>query len=553
MRRLLLILTSGLSTFGFGTGCAAMYHLDQYSTADDEKPSAKTPPSEVDSPPLEAGAEAVDAGQSCNVNLDCNRPVVGENGGTATTAAPSPAICLKSTGKCAPLTSLDCPRVYGDYLQDSAIVVGTLLGGGGEADVALEQSAVMAAEEIDSARAGGGLPRVSAQGSARPLVVVGCDASTNAVRAARHLVDDLHVPAIVGPTAADDVVDVTQQVSSKGGTLIITPTSPASSISKLADDDLTWRVVPSDTQRAKLVIGQMNDLEDVLRTTRSLTRVKLGVIHRTDALGLSARDSISGTLIINGRFINDAANAAYVSIDSYTNQPNLASPMSSIVSKYSSTFVPDLVFITAPEQVAGVIIPLEQAFTTARIVNRPYYVCTDAAKTQEFLDAVASARLPGDIRRRVRGIGVKPDTSSAPILDAFTASFTARYGAPPRTSGAALSYDAMYAVAFAIAATPDLPVSGPSVAHGLRALGVGDAFSVGPNQAAQVMQSLSTGTSVSLRGTESAMQWDPMGDIAGGTAEVWCIGTGAVPAFASGGLTMDVQTQIIGGAFVQCR
>jgi branched-chain amino acid transport system substrate-binding protein len=442
--------------------------------------------------------------------------------------------------------------VSGDYANDDAILLGTLLREAGDASNAmLEQAALLAAEEINTAAAGGGLPKTSGDGGPRPLVVIGCDTSADARRPARHLVETLHVPAIVGPTSGEDVVDISQQISSKAGTLIMTPTSLASTISQLDDDDLTWRDVPSDAQRAKLVIEQMGELETVLRATRGLTSVKLGVVYRTDALGQSARESIAGKLIINGHFINDPQNAANVSLDPY--EAADSSSQSGIATKYATTFRPDIVFLTAPEQIANVMVPLEQALTAARIVNHPYYVCTEAMKTQELLDATTSNGMPADIGRRIRGIGVKPDASSSPVLAGFDAAFTARYGQAP-TAAAAATYDAMYAIAYAIAATADMPLGGASVAHGLRALGVGTAYTVGATDVRQVVESLSAGTSVSLRGTYGPMQWDPRGDIAGGTVEVWCVGTTTRPAkFGNSGLTMDVGTQVVGGAFVQCQ
>jgi branched-chain amino acid transport system substrate-binding protein len=550
MRRPLFLFFLVSTSVASATGCASLYHLDEYTTADEKTGATPPPGSEVDGGTSPEGStpDGSVPGASCNTNVECNRFAVGGAAGSIASGA-TPSVCVKATGRCAALTSVDCPRLSGNYLDDGAVVVGTLLGG---TDATLEQAAFLAAEELDSSRGGGGLPATKG-GKVRPLVVVGCNTTTEVARAAHHLVDDLHVPAIVGPTSGDDVMQVTQQISKQGGTLLVTPTSLVSSISKLADNDLTWRVVPSDTQRAKLVIAQMNDLENVLRTTRALTTVKLGVVHRTDAAGLSARDSISGKLIINGRFINDAANAANVSDDGYTMKPGVTSPLASVVSKYAGTFKPDLVFITAPEQIADLVTPLEAALTLARVVNKPYYICTDAVKTQAFLDAIDVAELPADIRRRVRGVGIKPDTGSVPVLDTFTAAFTQRYGTAPSPFPSALAYDALYAVAYGVAASPDAVPTGTSVAKGLRALGVGDAFTVGATQSASIMKTLAAGTSVSLRGTGSVMQWDTSGDIAGGTAEVWCIGAAAPAAFASGGLTMDVQTQVVGGAFVQCR
>ena len=81
-----------------------------------------------------------------------------------------------------------------------------------------------------------------------------CDESTNLLRAGGHLVNDLHVPAIVGPNTSQDTLDVSTKVTVPGGTVVMSPTGVASSIAALTDNDLTWLMVPSDVQRAPLMI-----------------------------------------------------------------------------------------------------------------------------------------------------------------------------------------------------------------------------------------------------------------------------------------------------------
>jgi ABC-type branched-subunit amino acid transport system substrate-binding protein len=166
--------------------------------------------------------------------------------------------------------------------------------------------------------------------------------------------------------------------------------------------------------------------------------------------------------------------------------------------------------------------------------------------------------MPADIRRRVRGIGVRPDASSSAVLAAFRAAFAARYGSPLATDATELAagaaYDAMYAVAYAIATSSAAPPTGAGVAHGLRGLAVGAPVTAGAKGLAPALQALAAGQSVSLRGTFGLMQWDANGDITGGTLEVWCLGgVGGPPTFGSSGLTMDVRTQVVGGAFIQCQ
>jgi ABC-type branched-subunit amino acid transport system substrate-binding protein len=456
-------------------------------------------------------------------------------------ALEDPAVCVKSSGTCAPLLTKECPRVYGDPSNDAAIVLGTIVDSSGTE----ERAAVLAAEEI----AAGG----------NPLLIIGCDQS-DALQASRHLIDELHVAAVIGPFGGDDVVTTTQQVSAKGGTLLMTA-SATSTISNLADENLTWRIVPSDGQRAKLVIEQMNELETLLKTIHNTTTVKLGVVHASNAQGLSAKESITGKLILNGRFISDPANAANVSMDAYDTATE-AGALGMIASRYANTFKPDFIFLSSAAEAAALIVPLEAALTAARAVNRPYYICTDAVKTQSLLSALTANGVPADLKRRIRGVGMKPETGSTPVLADFVAAFSGRYGMPPGVTNsstvarAAAAYDAMYAIAFAITATtPDMPLCGASVAQGLRSLGVGDSVAVGAKNVLAVVDGLKTKKSIALRGTFSPMRWDISGDMQAGAVEVWCIG-GATPAaatFGSSGLTMDVANQVVGGAFVQCQ
>lgn len=573
----LSFISAACAAAALATGCSSLFNLDQYSAGD--RPDAMT----ADgvgigdggvADPDGAADSVVAAAPECTTNAQCTAQATLEGppeAGASPTAAPDggvaapftgaidggtiPALCVQSVGKCARLLTADCPTFYGDYLNDNAVVLATFYitsGASGASNVPRQQAAILAAQEINSSIAGGGLPPLTPQGPARPLVVVQCDPSQNTVRTAQHLMNDLHTPAIVGPNAAQDVIDVTEQVSTKTGALLMSPTALASPITYLVDNGLTWRDVPSDDQRAKLLIEQINEIETMLHDTRGPT-LKLGIVYRTDALGLSALDSISGKLIFNGHFISDAANASNVSLDHYDVANNIPS-QTAIATRYASAFVPDIVFITAQEQVADVVIPLEQALTAAGAVNRPYYLCTDAAKTQAFLSGVKAANVPPDFAGRVRGIGVRPDGDSASVFAAFNTAFTSQYGSNPGTSGMGSSYDAMYSIAYAIAATPGMPVTGASVAQGLGSLGAGMTISVGQGQANIALQTLAGGKSIALRGTFSAMLWDTNGDIVGGTAEVWCVGVASgTAAFGSSTLTMDVGTQVISGTYTQCQ
>lgn len=461
-----------------------------------------------------------------------------------------PAVCVRSVGVCAPLLSQDCRAIYGDYLNDNSILVGTIFNTTGSlagANVPRQQAAILAATEINSSISGGGVPSGVDGGPARPLVVIECDPTANPIRAASHLADDLHVPAVVGPNVAEDGLNITQQVSAKAGMLLMTPTIPIDPLTNLADNGLTWRDVPADRQRAPLYADQIGALVSQLQPVRG-SNLKLAIAVRSDALGLSALHSISNVVFGTTTIGSSGPN---VSIDEYALADTAA--QAAIATKYATTFVPDILFVIAQEAVASIVIPLEQKLTGSNWTgNRPYYIATDTAKTVGWLSTPSG--LPSDFPKRVRGVGVTPDAASGPVFDSFNAAFKGYYGTNPGTAGMGPSYDAMYSIAYAMAATRNVPVTGASVAQGLNDLLYGTAYPVGVNSASGAFQSLASAGHIALQGTFTLMHWDSSGDIVGGTLQVWCVATtSGTPAFAASGRTMDLTSMQITGAYTQCN
>jgi ABC-type branched-subunit amino acid transport system substrate-binding protein len=550
--------------------------LEKTSAGDDD--ATTTIDSPTDAPPrdgsggvaAEGGRDAYggidgdageDAAPGCLTNAECTAlaTAAGPSDDGGGDAAPFngtldggvvPAVCVQSIGRCAPLLTQDCRAIYGDYLNDNSILVGTIFNTTGSlagSNIPRQQAALLAAQEINSTISGGGIPPGPDGGAVRPLLVVECDPTVNPIRAASHLAIDLHVPAVVGPNVAEDSLNITQQVSAAAGMLLMTPTVPIDPVTNLMDQGLTWRDVPSDSQRAPLYADQIGALYTQLLSDRGGT-LKLAVVVRNDALGSSALHSISnvqfGSTTIGGSGSN-------VSIDEYALTDTTA--QANIATKYATTFVPDIVFVIAQEAVTSIVIPLEQKLTDANYAGkRPYYIATDTAKTSGWLSA--PARVPADFPTRVRGVGVTPDATSVAVFDSFNAAFKGYYGSNPGTSGMGPSYDAMYSIAYAIAATRGMPVTGTSIAQGLNALDYGAAFSVGANSASGAFQALASAGHIALQGTFTLMHWDNNGDIVGGTLQVWCVSTsGGTPAFSASGRNLDLTSMQITGTYTQCN
>ncbi|HET7540303.1 MAG TPA: hypothetical protein VFK05_10550 [Polyangiaceae bacterium] len=497
----------------------------------------------------------VDPGD-CTTNQECtdrfSEQAQGEAGSSGTGVVPG--ACIKTpVPHCVKLLTEDCDGITGDYTNDQAIFVGSLFSTKGPTaatNLPRQKAAALGIEQINMA---GGVPAGSTSANARPLVMVSCDESTNLVRAATHLVGDLHVPAIVGPNTSQDTLDVSTKVTVPGGTVVMSPTGVASSIAALSDNDLTWLMVPSDVQRAPLMINQIGVLETSLKTERAKSMINLGIVFRNDALGIGTRTALN-ELTVNGKSL---ANNDHVRIDPYNGAD---ADQQALVDKYLA-FLPDIIVLAGTaEAITKVMVPLEAQWpknsSDQDLTPRPQYVLIDSTKVPELLTAVTSNG--HDLARRVRGTGITPGmsgTETADTYNGFLVDYGVRYdGASATISGMGPAHDAAYAIGLALAATRTQPVSGASVAEGLRKLagGATKLKVTGPN-VLPAFQKLSAGEKITAIGTFGLLDWDANGAVIGGTLEMWCIGgTTGKPAYASSGLYFDLASQTMSGSYTPC-
>jgi branched-chain amino acid transport system substrate-binding protein len=471
------------------------------------------------------------AERECDTHADC---------AIASSAA---SLCVEPGGRCAAVESEDCKLVEGELGSDT-IVLGALLATSGPTaatNLARQKSAQLAVREINGV---GGVPGVGASG--RHVALVACDAAVDVRRAARHLVDDLRLPAIVGPNTSQDTIDVSSEISARGGALLMSPTAVASSIASLNDAHLTWVMVSSDEQRAPLMRRQIVRLEEQLRAARVERPIRLSVIYRQDALGLGTRVGLN-PLVLNGQTLlqNQTASPPTVVLEPYDSKL----PNQDAIVERQVAFAPDIVVLGGTaEAIEEIMVPLEQRWEGS---SRPYYLLIDSLRGPELLTTVAGS---DELRRRIRGIGTVPTKRSAEVHDAFRLAYQTEYpGELATATGMGPSYDAVHAIAFAIAARHSEPVTGASIARGLARLHGGELeVPVESTKILSAFHELSLGRSIDAVGTYGAFNWDSRGAPLGGSVEVWCIAGGAQPRYESSGLTFDLGTLRSEGADRDC-
>lgn len=549
----LLLVPAVLLGMGMGTGCVV---FDEKIDPDDRPPA-------------------------CFTNAQCS------------TELEAPAVCVDrgtAAATCRSLLSEDCTVLTGDHLDDKAVLIASLLsttGGQAATNIARQEAAIMAVEQINASNASNGILLSTAPGDTRKLVMVSCDEIADLPRVARHLVEELKVTAIVGPNLSQDTIDLTTgdpsrnlPSSAANNVVLLTPTGVAAAIATVPDNGMSFMMVPSDIQRIKPLIDRFHVLEDQLQLARgpggSVRRdIKLALLYRDDALGQGTRDGLAtAALTVNDDPLATARNNGKFRQDGYS---GAATEHTALVDSYLE-FEPDIIIVVGTGEAAKLIIgPLEQRWIAEKPgTPRPFYISIDSLKTPELQTLTSNTSVLGasaadDLRKRMSGTGItakvgSQPSESTPILEAFKTAYGDRWkdatGAPKSAdvSGLGPTYDAVYTIALALVGKPG--ATSLDLIGGMPRLTANTAtcqktpdnlffqapcFSLTEHSSTLYtnMTMLLEESPVTEIGTSGRLEWDSAGAKASGLIEIWCItGTNpAKPGFANAGITFDVKTK----------
>lgn len=452
-------------------------------------------------------------------------------------------------GQCVSLQSEDCRVLHRPDRDQAALLIGTLFAQGGaqaEENRAREQSALLAVEEINAA---GGIPAPDGS-TPRGLVLVACDTAADAMRATQHLLD-VGVAAIVGPDSSQLMLELSSKLTVEARTLLLSPVAVASSIAALQDRDLDWLMAPTAEQRAPLVGLQLRSLAERLTQQRGRA-IKLGMLLREDAFGRDALASLLELSFGGSSLAHDLARGDHARIESY-GAPGF--DPGALVETFLD-FAPDVIgVIGLSEVVPRFIAPLERRWAEdprTRALPRPSYVLTEAARVPALLEL---ANLRPDLAERTFGTSVTPTLEALPIHESFTAAYEARFpGQASGINGTGATYDALYALAYAMASLPSAQVRGMNLARALHQRFSGtQPVSVGRAGLSTALRLLAAGEQVSALGTLGPLRWDADGARLGGTLEMFCMDArGGAPRFGSAGVRLDLATEMLSGTPMPC-
>lgn len=383
----------------------------------------------------------------------------------------------------------------------------------------------------------------------RKIAWVGCDSTGGAdvaVAAAEHLRDNVRAPAIVGPVFSEAVRQVAEQVTVPAGMFIISPTASAPSLSNFMDDNLVWRVTPSDDYQANALIDRFT--QDL-----SPAPARMLVLNKNDAYGNELQQLIAADLL------TDLA-PAVVHFASYEGPENYATEMDLLLA-YNTVLTEAL---TEPgiAQMAGDYDSPDDHYTHILIIGTSEaeaFILGYAGAWAQFYSGFAPfplitvshggvPSLEGTVNNAfgmMGGLemlapliqtmlrGTSPNIFDPENFNAFNIRYNLTFGGPALTSSS-LSYDAALATIFAMVTVPaEDEVTGTAIAAGMASLidAKGTAISFGDPVNVFVQDArnaLAGGGTVDLQGVSGALDWDPAtGDI---RADVlgWNVGDGTM-------------------------
>jgi hypothetical protein len=494
-------------------------------------------------------------GPDCRRNLDC----AGAHGG-------QPSICRQSDQTCVQVTSAGCVMKAepSDLASDDTLWFGLLSPRTTGAH--MEAAADLARQHIGKS---GHLPPATSNGPRRPFAFVSCSNDDNGLqRSLDHLIGDVQVPAIVGSNLSGEVITMLTDHTVRAGVLTISPTAGAPNISDLPNGGLFLRTSGSDTIAVKTLAQVLRavveprlragtaDNPPVLAVGQPL---KVAVLYRGDALGISNANSAAALLEWNGR--NAADNGANYRAINYgdPSDPNNTTPMARYAAAVADVvaFAPHVIFVFGSLEFAAMDKEIEARWP-AQPGHRPFWLVVKGIATV-FTGSIGTNF---DWARRVLG--------AQPYVDKSTAAYQA-YQQDFRDSFPALAnnvsvtatpsyFDAAYLLAYAVAASSPGPVTGAGLASAVRArlTPPGRKVSVGYDRIFEVLSALGGGDRVDLAGLTGSLDFLPNGDVPQ-TQEVFCMTTEPAPGGArkvvgvkASGMMFDPAQDAVTGTISNC-
>ncbi len=445
-----------------------------------------------DSAPARASASAASSTPAeCRAHTECVR----KNGG-------KPAVC--NAGRCALVESEECTPQFeaADLESDDTVWIGTMFPmTGPEADVfGTGELRGVDLGRRDFAQAMAGFKGYGPTDRHRPIALVACDSAKVVERGARHLVESVGVPAVIGFHRWKDIVELGPSLLFPNDVLLMTPmsTNPAVTTLPRSGQRLVWRTTYSAAQTAAPLGAFVERVLEPRIRAQSPTGARLRVALLRRPADLAFSEGIFRTLRFNGTSaLENGRDYQELVLD-----PSVPSDAARVVGVLSS-FSPSVVlFIGGDEIVDGIVEPLERTWPQPHA--RPIFASMSVLPPRAFQFIGASE----ERRRRFFGLtNVSTTQNNARFVMHYNATFGTSIS---RTVCPNASYDSFYLLAYAMHAAENGPLTGSSLSRALaRLLPPGKPLDVGPLGIFDAVSTLRAGQNIDLNGAIGKLDLDP--------------------------------------------
>jgi hypothetical protein len=420
----------------------------------------------------------------------------------------SPALCR--AGKCVELLKgVDCPLVIGagadneNLLEADPIVIGaySLVNPISPRQSVPTLNYELAIQEFNE-RTLGGLPGGEG-GKLRPIVAVVCAGtdSPDLEASATHLIDSLHVPAVLASIYSQDLLKTFLAHGKPNGVFFVSPLSSDSTLETANDDGLLWQMLGSASDVAPILEPLSSKVEKHVRATHGLDEaesVRVALIEAKDPFLSDLADFAYESVQWNGKSAKANESAGQflrIRVDSanVVEKPDVSDAFAAL-----SEFKPHIVLALASGEVVGLLTTLEANWPVAS--PPPFYVFSPdlfgRKDLTQFVETFAAGRSLGF------NYAAAEDTR---IYDSYFSRLTSEYSVDFPLEGGENFYDATYFLLYSLAAAHQSgELTGRRAAQGMRRLITGTkSFDVGPKEVGSVLNYLSQGeeATFSLMGT----------------------------------------------------
>ncbi len=412
-----------------------------------------------------------------------------------------------SAGRCVELASPDC-RVFAD---ETALAADDTVWFGGMFQLSKPPAFTAEMRVADLARqdfatALGPSAARTGRLHARPIGLVACDESADAMRAATHLVQDVEVPGVLGFFDVASAQQTIENVFLPRHVLSFVTLSQAPALTQIPEppDDprLVWRATLNRKEAAPPLAHLISDvLEPEAR--RGSGGLRDRPFKVATLLGKPANPDVINTLFEVLRFNGKSALENGADFRQFTFDTAGNGIAEDVVTSLAD-FAPNvIVYAGGRSCFSKVIEPLEARWTHRA---RPYYLTSQGMP--EFVRFAAK-----DATRRHRGFATTA-VSTLPTNARLVLRYNMAFPREPVTRSEAPqpSYDAFYVLAYAAYALGEAPVTGPSLARAMaRLLPPGKKIDVGPEDilaAFNVLRSDGANAHIDLNGALGSLDFD---------------------------------------------